>query len=75
MKKEYNRKATIKQLCTKYVQTQNMYCVQIQNMYHVKRQQKTSYSNGVPLNKVLSSVTSSLATSGPFPLCKCTSWK
>lgn len=29
MKKEYNRKATIKQLCTKYVQTQNMYCVQI----------------------------------------------
>lgn len=44
-------------------------------MYHVKSQQKTSYDNSVLLNKVLSSVTNSLATSRPFPLCKCTSWK
>lgn len=29
MKKEYNRKATIKQLCTKYVQTQYVLCTNI----------------------------------------------
>lgn len=73
MKNEYNRKATVKQLCTKYVQTQNMYCVQIQNMYHVKDNRKQGYSNGVPLNSATKLCNQLSATSGTLPLCKCTS--